>query len=54
MAKTKSTPSLPMSSKMQMPNMAKPAIKGAIKGAAKGAVKGAVKAAAKTMIKKKY
>ena len=45
MAKTKSIPSLPKSSKMQMPNMAKPAIKGAIKGAAKAAVK--------TMIKKK-
>lgn len=45
MAKSKATPSLPMSSRMQMPNSAKPAIKGAIKGAAKGAVK--------TMIKKK-
>lgn len=50
MAKAKSTPNLPASSKMQMPaGAAKPAIKGAIKGAVKGAVKGMVK----TAIKKK-
>jgi len=51
MAKAKSTPSLPMSSRMKMPAAAnKPVIKGAIKGAVKGAAKSAVK----TMIKKKY
>lgn len=44
MAKAKSTPKLPASSKMQMPPAAaKPAIKGAIKGAVKGAMKGAMK-----------
>lgn len=51
MAKAKSTPSLPMSSRMKMPAAAN---KPAMKGAMKGAVKGAAKSAVKTMIKKKY
>ena len=50
MAKAKSTPSLPASSRMKMPAAAnKPAIKGALKGPVKGPVKGAVK----SFIKKK-
>lgn len=43
MAKTKNTPSLPASSRMQMPNAAKPAIKGALKGASKSSVKSTIK-----------
>ena len=44
MAKAKSTPSLPASSRMKMPAAAnKPAIKGALKGAVKGAVKSFIK-----------
>jgi hypothetical protein len=39
MAKTKQTPNLPASSRMQMPNAAKPAIKGALKGAVKSTIK---------------
>jgi hypothetical protein len=53
MAKSKSTPNLPASSRLQGASMAKPAIKGAIKGAAKGVVKGALKGIVKTAIKKK-
>lgn len=44
MAKAKSTPELPASSRMKMPMAAaKPAIKGALKGAVKGMVKTAIK-----------
>lgn len=49
MAKTKATPSLPASSRMQMPSAAKPAIKNALKGPSKAAGVQAVK----TAIKKK-
>jgi hypothetical protein len=44
MAKAKSTPNLPASSKMKMPMAAaKPAIKGAVKGAVKSAIKSTMK-----------
>ena len=47
MAKVKATPSLPASSRMQMPSAAKPAIKNALKGPSKAAGVKAVKAAIK-------
>jgi len=47
MAKAKSTPNLPASSRMQSASAAKPAIKNALKGPSKAAGVKAVKAAIK-------